>query len=112
MYVELVSSMQMNASCMRMSAVRLLVLGSCALGLALSLRMQTSTDEAEQENPEHCQLWCGVCGYTTREGNGDDGELYSEGQWMHWHILRHHGNDAFFGVQNHAGSTPPIPRPF
>ena len=80
----------------------IMVLGCWVLGLGLALRMQNDNDE----------LWCGVCGYTTREGNGDDGELYSEGQWMHWHILRHHGNDAFFGVQNHAGSTPPIPRPF
>jgi len=93
MYVELVSSMQMNASCMRMSAVRLLVLGSCALGLALSLRMQTSTDEAEQENPEHCQLWCGVCGYATPKNQ------------MLCHIQRWHDLAALFKIRNYDGST-------
>ena len=78
------------------------VLGCWVLGLGLALRMQNDNDE----------LWCGVCGYKTREGNGDDGKLYSEGQWMHWHISCHHGNDAFFGVQNFAWCTPPVPRPF
>ena len=91
--VELVSSIEMNASCMRMSAVRLLVLGSCALGLALSLRMQTSTDEAEQENPEHCQLWCGVCGYATPKNQ------------MLCHIQRWHDLAALFKIRNYDGST-------
>ena len=88
--VELVSSIEMNASCMRMSAMRLHTL-SWVLGLALSLRMQASTDEAA--------LRCGVCGHVTHDRLCPRGILYSKGQWMLWHIQRNHDLVGLFEVQ-------------
>ena len=88
--VELVSSIEMNASCMRMSAMRLHTL-SWVLGLALSLRMQASTDEAA--------LRCGVCGHVTHDRKCPRGILYSKGQWMLWHIQRNHDLVGLFEVQ-------------
>ena len=75
--VELVSSMQMNASCMRMSA--------CA--------------QQEMWAFGSGQMWCGVCGHAAREALSTGGILYSKGQWMLWHIQRNHDLVGLFEVQ-------------
>lgn len=103
---EAVKKAVLEKACMHMYTAHWhtlnVALGCWVLGLGLALRMQNDDDK----------LWCGVCGYATRPGYGDDDKLYSEGQWMEWHIFTYHGNDAFFGVVNHKGNTPPVPRPF
>jgi hypothetical protein len=81
--VELMSSMQMNASCMRMSACAQQEMWAFGCG----------------------QMWCGVCGHATREALSTGGILYSKGQWMLWHIVSNHDLAALFEIQNSDWST-------
>ena len=85
--------MQMNASCVRMSAMRLHTLNGklCA--------------QQEMWAFDGGQMWCGVCGHATREALSTGGILYSKGQLMLRHIVCNHDLAALFEVQKYDWST-------
>lgn len=89
--------MQMNASCVRMSAMRLHTLNGklCA--------------QQEMWSFGYGQMWCGLCGYEAREAlstrDYETGEAHSKGQLMLRHIVCNHDLAALFEVQKSDWST-------